>query len=262
VVREPWDDHAVDRLRRYLYRTGHPPAWACTAEPLAWPVKLHAATWRPWLDGRKALRTQWSDAALSLIEQLRIDENERAAEDRRVIDRPTLLSLSGTLAAVPSDQNRIRLLTAVMLWGCGTSRDRAPRYFARTLLDPRLAPTLASSGTHVGEGRALQAHMEFRVRGIGPSFFTKWFWAVGLSQPLSPLPLMLDRRVGLSLHLLTGRWWQLTGPCAAGDYGDYLERLDRWAKTLATDPGLAGMDAEKISWMLCDRGEGTLIDFV
>ena len=182
---DPWDELSIEQLHEYLHRDASPPTWVTTREPLRRAVVVHADTWRPWLDGHKALRTAWSDVAVATLDALVVADAGNLRHDPRRVDRHTLVSLSEALDAGPSDTARVRLLIATLLWGSGVSNGRGPRYTARALLDDRLIPALAASASCVADGSLASAHEGFRVRGIGPSFFTKWFWAVGFAFRIS-----------------------------------------------------------------------------
>jgi hypothetical protein len=253
------DERAIAGLRRYLSDAADRRKWVSGPQPLHRSVVIHAETWRPWLDGRKALHTDWSAIAVSALDDLPvIDEGSRL--DKRRVDRSTLAKLSAELAADPTDERRVRLLVTTLLWGSGTSNGRGPRYAARTLRDERLAPALANTAALVASGHLAGAHKGFRVRGIGPSFFTKWFWAVGLATTAGPRPLILDTRVAQSLRRLTGEEWNTTDRGAADRYADFVERVDHWARALASDHDLVGVDAEKVEYLLFDRAPGCLND--
>jgi hypothetical protein len=183
------DERTVAELRRYLSDAADRREWVASPKPLDRSVVVHAETWRPWLDGRKSLRTDWSAIAVSALDDLPMTGGGSALDERRV-DRSTLMELSTELATEPTDERRVRLLVTTLLWGSGTSNGRAPRYAARTLLDERLAPTLTNTAALVASGHLAEAHDAFRVRGIGPSFFTKWFWVVGLATATEPRPLI------------------------------------------------------------------------
>jgi hypothetical protein len=242
------------RLRRFIHHHIERTHWVGADDPPTRRVAVHVDTWRPWFDGRKALRTPWSDIAVATLNSLPDIDEPAARPDTRIVDRPTLLRLSTRLVAEPTDENRVQLLVATPLWGSGTSNGRGPRYAARSLLDERLGPCLATTAELVSSGRFAQAHERFLVRGIGPSFFTKWFWSVGLARALTPPPLIFDQRVRACLDRLTSREWHTTGEHAARDYTDYTDLLQYWATALSQDHELGGVDAGRIELLLFDRG--------
>ncbi len=88
------------------------------------------------------------------------------------------------------------------------------------------------------------AYASFRLSGVGPAFFTKWFWASTLDAELSLTPLILDARVWRSLGSLG--WDSRT---AAGSrhwrnrYVAYLEAMHRWAALVEVSP-------EELEWAL------------
>lgn len=220
-----WEAEAVARIGAYIERNGPIP------DKRSFPV--YAATWHGWFDTTKLPeRPRWSELALDVLSDLEPDEGVPAARDGRRIDRRYLLRLSQAAAADDSDDARVRLLFATMLWGSGTSNGRGPRYAAAALSDDRLVGVLRETAELVRSGDLAQAHRRFRVHGIGPSFLTKWFWALGLSTDARPRPLILDSIVAGTLADLSLRPWPLYGGGAPGRYVDYVRLLDEWSNKL------------------------------
>ncbi len=77
----------------------------------------------------------------------------------------------------------VRLFTATMIWGSGTRNGRGPRNTCRALRAPSLAATLQRSAALVTHEDFASAYVAARLPGVGPAFFTKWLWAVGLARP-------------------------------------------------------------------------------
>jgi hypothetical protein len=144
------------------------------------------------------------------------------------ISRADLLAYSKA-AVGTDDSTMVRLFVATMIWGSGTSNGRGPMNTAAALHDERLGEALKASHSHVVSERVPEAYRVFRVHRVGPSFFTKWFWAAGLAQPLRLTPLILDSRVWDALGAV--RWNSID---AAGSrlrrerYAAYLVAMDRW----------------------------------
>lgn len=179
--------------------------------------EFRPATWRRWVGH--------SPVARSVLEQFAPSETS----DGGVVDRDDLVRLSHACDA--GDEDRlVRLFVATMLWGSGTSNGRSPRYTAEALDDSRLVPSLAATRELVLTGDPGQAYVTFRSRGIGPAFYTKWFWAAGLDRDLSPTPLILDARVWASLGALGWDSRESAGSRRWKDrYPAYLAAMERWA---------------------------------
>jgi hypothetical protein len=182
------------------------------------------STWRPWLSG--------SAAALSVLDDFATDAV--AAGGR--VNRRDLVDLSRAVDERQSD-SLLRSFVATMLWGSGTTNGRGPRYTCAALEDDRLIPSLVRTRQLILDGDAGGAYSSFLSRGIGPAFFTKWFWVAGLDRGLDPTPLILDARVWASLGALgwdsreaagSRRWPQR--------YVAYLQSMERWAN--ADLPGI------------------------
>jgi hypothetical protein len=86
-----------------------------------------------------------------------------------------MCSASGRRAAGDRPEGLRDLFVAVMIWGSGTTNGRAPRYTGAALGDPRLPGVLDTTRDAVRAGELGRAYAEFRVRGVGRSFFT-CFW--------------------------------------------------------------------------------------
>lgn len=197
----PVDDRAVvQRLDEMA--SLHPP------DPVR-AVHFNRPTWERWLVG------DWPAARVL------------GGLDGETVSRSDLQALAAQLNA---DDDMVALFVAVMVWGSGTSNGRGPRNTARALADRNLLSMLQGSRDLVLKGDIAEAYGRFRLAGVGPAFYTKWFWAVGLPFKPTPRPLILDSRVWASLGFLgwdsrtaagTTRW----GP----RYRAYLEACERWA---------------------------------
>jgi hypothetical protein len=221
------DDAIVGSLRKMLSNSGRRP------DPLR-IVEFRPATWQPWLKGN-------NDAA-AVLHAYATD----AVSNSGRISRADLAQLSREADAA-DHATVIRLFAATMIWGSGTSNGRCPRYTASALADARLIPSLIATRQLVLEGRPGAAYARFRTDGVGPSFFTKWFWVSGIDRGLSPTPLILDDRVWASLAALG---WDSRVAAASRRRNDryeaYLESMERWAA--AKLPGIS--TAEQLEQVL------------
>lgn len=190
------------------------------AGPLDNPERAHEfrpATWQRWLEN--------NPAAMSVVE----DHSDNEGKHGGKLTRADLLQLS-TQADSNDQESLIRLFTATMIWGSGTSNGRGPRYTQAALDDPRLVPSLIDTRQMIHESDPAAAYKRFRSEGVGSAFFTKWFWAVGLGKNLHPTPLILDARVWASLGILGWNSREAAGSRRwALRYVAYLEAMDRWA---------------------------------
>lgn len=211
------DERVVDALRQRLGDVRRPDV-----------VRAHEfrpETWRRWI-GHCA-------SASSVVDEFRMSDAIASSQ----VSRADLASLSA--AVDESDtESVLRLFVATMIWGSGTSNGRGPRYTAAALDDERLLPSLVKSRHLILAGDPAGAYASFRSRGVGPAFFTKWFWAAGLDQDLDPMPLILDARVWASLAALEWSSRDAAGSNRrAKRYVAYLESMGRWVA--AGLPGVA-----------------------
>jgi len=204
------DDTVVRLLRELLRDTTHQRNTPRVHE-------FRPGTWRPWLEH--------DGTAVAVLTDYSGDE----IPNRGQVSRADLSQLSQRIDATDRD-SLVRLFVATMLWGSGTSNGRAPRYTAAALKDERLVPSLLETRQMILDGSPGEAYVSFHCDGVGPAFFTKWFWAVGLGQNLEPTPLILDARVWASLGALgwdsreaagSRRWRQR--------YVAYLDAMQKWS---------------------------------
>ncbi|CAM5737229.1 hypothetical protein SHIRM173S_13168 [Streptomyces hirsutus] len=136
------------------------------------------------------------------------------------------------------------LFVAVMIWGSGTSNGRGPRYTAAALSDTRLPHVLTTTRNAVRSGELREAYVQFAVRGVGRSFFTKWFAAVDDREATCERALILDDRVFRSLNALgwsskeaadSRRW--------SARYVTYVIAMHSWARPL-------GVTAAWLEWLM------------
>ena len=148
----------------------------------------------------------------------------------------------------------------VMAWGSGTTGSRGMRNTARALSDPDAAcKTLVGSTRLLREARSAargalpQVHQEFRLHGVGQSFFTKWFSYAGFAPERAWNPLILDSRVLATLN----QTLQISTRTMADDrrwaarYVAYVEHLHRWADEMTTTD--RPVDGERLEWILFEH---------
>lgn len=198
------------------------------ARPLRRAVSFNPATWRRWLTGADAV---------SVLDDF---------EDAAMIDRDDLVKLASA-ARSGGAAAQVRLFVATMIWGSGTTNGRGPRYTYAALEDSRLVECLYDSHALCHAMKFDSAYTSFVVRGVGPAFFTKWFWASTLGADLALMPLILDARVWRSLGSLR---WDSRVEARSRDWGDryvaYLEAMHRWSSELDAS-------AEELEWVLFTR---------
>jgi len=110
-------------------------------------------------------------------------------------------------------------------------------------------PSLVRTREMVLGGDPGEAYVSFRSTGVGPAFYTKWFWAVGLDRNLNPTPLILDARVWASLGALGwdsresagSRRWKHRYPA-------YLTAMEGWASNLPDVKGAEHLEQMLFQW--------------
>ncbi|GAB2926753.1 hypothetical protein GCM10027075_28760 [Streptomyces heilongjiangensis] len=196
-------------------------------------VRFRPSTWRPWLepyDVAHVLDVGREDATSSRGDRL-IGRDDLAAARQAAGDRPEGLR---------------DLFVAVMLWGSGTSNGRAPRYTGAALGDPRLPGVLDATRDAVLAGELGRAYAEFSVRGVGRSFFTKWFAAVDGREPGHAHALILDDRVFRSLNALGWSSRDAAGTSLRpARYVAYVTAMHDWAGSLE-------VAADWLEWLMFD----------
>jgi len=130
------------------------------------------------------------------------------------------------------DQSQARkLLLATMLFGYGDTGYGAFRAFG-VLNNSQVSNMLQVAIQHVTNGRLTEAYNQFKLKGCGPSFFTKAFYFIGLGAGLDPLPLILDSRVRKSLELLQRDYDVASFKNSAKDYVRYVELANQWSREI------------------------------
>lgn len=205
------NDDVLERLRKYVGEIN---------QTSQLPVRFHPLIWGPWLQeggGSKA------------IEVL----NWLLQSNPETIDRSQLQSMAKE--ATSSDSRRA-LFIATMIWGSGTTNGRGPRYTCAALQSGDLDETLKITQDLVEADELAEAYRRFsssNVDGVGPSFFTKWLWAVGSNGNKPRSPLILDDRVWSSLGSLGWDSKEAAGTrLRAKRYEAYVDAVHEWATAL------------------------------
>ena len=150
-----------------------------------------------------------------------------------------------------------RFAMAVMMWGYGTIGYGATRT-SEMLAHSQAVPRLICGADLVRSGELTDSCLFFRSssRGalskFGWSFFTKYFYFVGMASSLTPMPLILDgisRNKGVAggMKQLADAgdpgaaramelWWSTVDRRCAEGYALYVELVNCWANDLGCRP--------------------------
>ncbi|MEW2160500.1 hypothetical protein AB0950_35310 [Streptomyces sp. NPDC007189] len=124
------------------------------------------------------------------------------------------------------------------------SNGRGPRYTEAALSDPRLPTVLWTTREAVRAGDLSGAYRKFLLKGVGRSFFTKWFAAVDDRDATCQRALILDDRVFRSLNALGWSSWKAAGTRHwPTRYATYVSSMHDWASSM-------GVTAEWLEWLL------------
>jgi len=146
-----------------------------------------------------------------------------------------------------NNTNFRRLFLASMIWGWVLD-GRGPSRTKEMLDSPNAIEILQATAESVVVGHITAAYEEIKIRKLGPAFFSKFLYFVGLGAGAAPLPVILDTRVATSLETLGAQeGWAFTDftkvtrnkkhqiayvkPYAEG-YMRYVETLGQWAREL------------------------------
>ncbi|MEV4340125.1 hypothetical protein [Streptomyces sp. NPDC049590] len=196
------------------------------------PVRFRPETWRRWLEPYGA--THVLDAGVGCT---------GGASGDRLIGRGDLARLRDRVDGDDPDSLR-DLFVAVMIWGSGTTNGRGPRYTGAALSDPDRTTVLRATREAVREGDLSGAYQRFVLKGVGRSFFTKWFAAVDDREAPSERALILDDRVFRSLNALGWTSWQAAGTRHwPTRYAAYVSTMHDWASA-------TGVTADWLEWLL------------
>jgi hypothetical protein len=160
--------------------------------------------------------------------------------DRR-LRRDDIFRLGRDSLEAGAGEARRAVLAATFVWGYRPN-GRAYGNYARTLASADLDGHLDRAMLAVRDGQLQAAHraLDRNIPAYGESFFTKYLYFVG--RPAggedAPMPLILDRRVRMSLECFErffGFEWRWSGPSSAR-YEYYRVALDVWADALGCFP--------------------------
>ncbi|MFF2022365.1 hypothetical protein ACFVW2_11255 [Streptomyces sp. NPDC058171] len=212
----------MEQLQKLVVRYG-----ACVQEP----VRFRPGTWRPRLAAHGAAHVL--DIGV---------ECARGPGRDRLVERSDLARLREHAG---EDADGLRdLFVAVMIWGSGTTNGRGPRYTEAALSDPRLPGVLRTTREAVRGGDLSGAYRQFVLKGVGRSFFTKWFAAVDDRAVPCDRALILDDRVLRSLNALGWYSWDAAGTRHwPTRYVAYVTSLHDWASSLGVAP-------DRLEWLL------------
>lgn len=141
-----------------------------------------------------------------------------------------------------------------MIWGSGKTNGRGPWRTRQALDDDHLVGTLATTRERVLKGDLAGAWSGFLISGIGPAFFTKWFWACTLGPSSGDrAAVILDARVRQTL-------WRLQAdpsdskvvPRGPKGYAAFVDAVSDVAAALRRGE-FTSIDAEKVEWLLFAR---------
>ncbi|MFE5702194.1 hypothetical protein [Rhodococcus koreensis] len=164
-----------------------------------------------------------------------LDEGSENSNRRR-IDRRTLFRIAERAGQDTVDiWAAAQLHAAIAIWGAppGQPMRRALRPLAQDSAPKRFAEALKVVR---GEGpesayKALSYRSRLWIRGLGPSYFTKFLYFGGYgAKRHMPQPLIMDDNVITALKIVTDEPWQ----ASAEDYSRYLDYAADWASELGT----------------------------
>ncbi|MEU7933648.1 hypothetical protein [Micromonospora echinofusca] len=135
----------------------------------------------------------------------------------------------------------IDILIGAYVWGSGLPGGRGPARL-RKVFDLNNGDTerhlgkalqvLRSKGPEAAYA-ALHHGGDYRLKRLGPSFFTKLLYFLGWDSTAGDhRPLILDQYVVIGMNRCRGTSWRPLGPWSAAEYGEYLtwthERASGW----------------------------------
>jgi len=218
------------------------------------PVRFRPSTW---------IRTLADVPAAQGVVQV-LDEDRWALADPsggkpgdRLIDRHQLQGAAAE-TSLADDRELLSLFLLVQAWGAGTSGNRTLHHTRTAFGNPdALLPSLrTTAGTLRGADADISpletAYSAWNSRGVGRSFFTKWFANAGRVDGRPWQPLILDDRVFATLNktLDTSTRDMAGSSNRARRYRAYVEHMHAWAAELATETPTADVEAERLEWVL------------
>jgi hypothetical protein len=212
----------MERLRQRVVRYGD-----CRQKP----VRFRPETWRGRLEAHGAAHVL--DIGVQCA---------NGSSGDRLVSRSDVADLRDGIGDDPDGMRD--LFVAVMIWGSGTTNGRGPRYTEAALSDCRLPDVLRTTRQAVRAGDLSGAYGQFALKGVGRSFFTKWFAAVDDRDAPCQRALILDDRVFRSLNALGWSSRQAAGTRRwPTRYEVYVSSMHGWASSL-------GITAEWLEWLL------------
>ncbi|KOV73767.1 hypothetical protein ADL00_04135 [Streptomyces sp. AS58] len=195
------------------------------------PVRFRPGTWRSRLEPHGA----------GHVLDVGVECGNGMSGDR-LISRGDLVHLRDR---IDDDPDSLRdLFVAVMIWGSGTTNGRGPRYTEAALSDVRMPTVLQTTRKAVRDGDLREAYRQFALKGVGRSFFTKWFAAVDDRDAACDRALIFDDRVLCSLNAFGWSSWQAAGTRHwPTRYATYVSSMHDWALSL-------GVTADRLEWLL------------
>lgn len=224
--------------------------------PLKRRVTVRTPTWRRWLttkhlEGYPDLPADVRQIADELLKDHDIFVPESNALDS-YIGRESLVGLSQTAKGTDTDEARIRLWIATMMWGSGKTNSRGLWNTRKSLADSALREFLQESSQRVAipEPEAYNVNPGTGkpdvIHGVLLPFRSKWFWSASLASDNLLRPLILDSRVRATLNAFSPKW---------GDrilYSDYIRLMHRTAQSID-----ASLDGESIEHLLFEDRNGS-----
>lgn len=139
-----------------------------------------------------------------------------------------------------------RLFLACMIWGWG-KRGIGLSNTKTAILDPELKTVLKNAVARIKKGQIQLAYEEFELKGCKSAFFTKFFYFLGKTYGIEPLPLILDSRVAAFLRFLSKEeGWDLSLFAKTGRKGyvrlysegyiQYVCSMNSWAEQIGCPP--------------------------
>ncbi|MEV6114926.1 hypothetical protein AB0L59_21010, partial [Streptomyces sp. NPDC052109] len=187
----------MEQLRKLVIRYGD-----CEQRP----VRFRPETWRSRLESHGAAHVL--DIGVGCAS---------GSSGDRLISRDDLAHLRDRVGDRDPDSLR-DLFVAVMIWGSGTTNGRGPRYTESALSDARMPTVLRTTREAVRDGDLSEAYRQFALKGVGRSFFTKWFAVVA--------PAALCDR-GVDDRVLAGERVPVAAVGGGGKTEQGIDRYDR-----------------------------------
>ncbi len=228
--------------------------WLCQIAQINGPplTRMACVARRPWstmiYDLRKGKIKQTAEC---LIDGVLVDIPGSDYHSWFAIDKKLLTTLSCN--ARSDDKALLQLWLSTMIWG-NARTNNAPekiagilsRYSSFNQFSKRLTSGLLEVDNDDLEGAYVSCYRGCgQIPGIGPSFFTKWLWALSLGTgKLTVQPCIKDFRVDSARKQL-GSDWLLQSRGSAKRYIEYCELLQAVAAAMGH-----GWSAEKLEYLL------------